>query len=92
MSEKNENTLQLLLDEVSMISGIAAIDPDLELQDLRIDSMKLVAALINYFQIFTDAIDVDRLAIDEHTTLRNLDRKVQAEVAKARGVPAMAEG
>jgi hypothetical protein len=74
------DTLTRLVREVAIAGEIEAVDPDVPLSDLGIDSMKLIVALINFYRCLEGAIEIDRLVIDNDTTLRSIDLMVKQEL------------
>jgi ribosomal protein S2 len=76
------DTLTRLVREVAIAGEIEAVDPDVPLNDLGIDSMKLIVALINFYRCLEGAIEIDRLVIDNDTTLRSIDLMVKQELAR----------
>jgi hypothetical protein len=44
--------------------------------------MKLIVALINFYRCLEGAIEIDRLVIDNDTTLRSIDLMVKQELAR----------
>jgi acyl carrier protein len=68
-------TLPLLLQEVAKILNRDAVDPDVGVNELGIDSLKVVELMLVCDQLYPTQIDPDKLTIDQFTTLRSLDQQ-----------------
>ena len=76
-------TLEIMLAEVAKIMNVATVDPDIGLGDLGIDSLRVVELILVCDQLYGREINPELLAIDQFTTLRELDRQLSAMPAKA---------
>lgn len=71
------NTLELLVAEVAKIAELDNVDPDIGLNELGVDSLKLVELVLVCDQLYAISLDPERLDITEFTTLRELDRQMR---------------
>jgi acyl carrier protein len=71
------NTLDLLVAEVAKIAELDNVDPDIGLNELGVDSLKLVELVLVCDQLYAISLDPERLEINEFTTLRDLDRQMR---------------
>lgn len=74
---ESENTLKLLIAEVAKIADLENVDPDIGLNELGVDSLKLVELVLVCDQLYAISLDPERLDINEFTTLRDLDRQMR---------------
>jgi acyl carrier protein len=74
---ESENTLKLLIAEVAKIAELENVDPDIGLNELGVDSLKLVELVLVCDQLYAISLDPERLDINEFTTLRDLDRQMR---------------
>jgi len=68
-----ENTLVRLSTEVAKMLNIERADPDTPLGQLGIDSLNVVELIMISQQIYTEIVDYEEYAFDEHSTLRDID-------------------
>jgi acyl carrier protein len=69
-------TLTLLVREVAKIAELDSVDPDVGLNELGVDSLKLVELVLVCDQLYGINLDPERLEITEFTTLRDLDKQM----------------
>ncbi|HEX8584578.1 MAG TPA: acyl carrier protein [Allosphingosinicella sp.] len=69
-------TLTLLVREVAKIAELDIVDPDVGLNELGVDSLKLVELVLVCDQLYGINLDPERLEITEFTTLRDLDKQM----------------
>lgn len=74
---ESANTLDLLIAEVAKIAELENVDPDIGLNELGVDSLKLVELVLVCDQLYAISLDPERLEINEFTTLRDLDRQMR---------------
>jgi acyl carrier protein len=74
---EDTNTLDLLVAEVAKIAELGSVDPDVGLNELGVDSLKLVELVLVCDQLYGISLDPERLEINEFTTLRDLDRQMR---------------
>ena len=74
---ESANTLELLTSEVAKIAELENVDPDIGLNELGVDSLKLVELVLVCDQLYAISLDPERLEINEFTTLRDLDRQMR---------------
>ncbi len=74
---ESANTLELLTAEVAKIAELENVDPDIGLNELGVDSLKLVELVLVCDQLYAISLDPERLEINEFTTLRDLDRQMR---------------
>jgi acyl carrier protein len=70
------STLTLLVREVAKIAELDSVDPDVGLNELGVDSLKLVELVLVCDQLYGINLDPERLEITEFTTLRDLDKQM----------------
>lgn len=73
---ENTSTLSALISEVSRILNVDTVDPDIGLGELGIDSVNAVELILVCEEIYMDMMNPESLAIDQYTTLRELDRRL----------------
>lgn len=72
-------TLNTLLDELKEILSVDSIDPDSGLGELGIDSLNIVELLLVCEKVYTSGVNPADLAIDQYTSIRDLDRQLRGE-------------
>lgn len=73
-----DNRLHSLIKETQKILKREQVDADTSLLDLGVDSMNIVELIMACEQIYAGGIDPDALELDEYTTLRELDERLNA--------------
>lgn len=72
------NRLHSLIKETQKILKREQVDADTSLLDLGVDSMNIVELIMACEQIYAGGIDPDALELDEYTTLRELDERLNS--------------
>lgn len=72
---ENSETLNILSQEVAKILGQESIDPDIGVNELGVDSLKVVELMLVCDQLYPNKIDPTKITIDQFTTLRSLDQQ-----------------
>ncbi|HLL30338.1 MAG TPA: acyl carrier protein [Allosphingosinicella sp.] len=73
---EHASTLTLLVREVAKIAELDSVDPDVGLNELGVDSLRLVELVLVCDQLYGINLDPERLEITEFTTLRDLDKQM----------------
>jgi acyl carrier protein len=76
-------TLRLLMKEVAKILAVGEVDPDVALGDIGIDSLNVVELVLTCEQLYPDTLNPEELSVDQHTTLRELDRQLRETASTA---------
>ena len=71
-------TLTDLTAKIEQLLGKTAIDVDVPLSMLGVDSMNIVEMVIICQQIYLGVTNYEDIDITEHTTLRDLDEQMNA--------------
>ncbi|MBV8753541.1 MAG: hypothetical protein JO328_11855 [Hyphomicrobiales bacterium] len=58
--------------------GVKTIDIDVPLSQLGVDSLNIVEMVIICQQIYVDVVNYEDIAIDENTTIRELDEQLNS--------------
>jgi acyl carrier protein len=72
-SAAKETSLERLCGEVAKMLNIEHADPDAPLGQLGIDSLNVVELIMISQQIYTDVVNYEEFAFDEHSSLRDID-------------------
>jgi acyl carrier protein len=70
-------TLTRLQAEVARVLSRDEVDVDVGLAELGLDSLKIVELILACYELYGKDVDPDELAIDQFTTLRDLDRQMR---------------
>ena len=74
------NALEILGHEIAKILGVDAVETDVGIGELGIDSLNVVELIVFCEQLY-GAIDPEALTITQYTTLEQLDQQLRAQVA-----------
>ena len=75
MSEMNL-TLTQLSDGIQEMLAVDAVDIDIPLSQVGIDSLNVVELILICQQVYTDVVNFDEIDIDENTTIREVDEQM----------------
>ena len=76
----NTETIGILVEELQQILSIDSIEPEYSLGELGIDSLNIVELLLVCEKIYPSGVNPADLAIDQFTTIRDLDLQMRGEV------------
>jgi len=76
--DKDAATLTMLSKEVARILNVTKVEVDTGLGELGIDSLNVVELTLLCEQVYRNPVNPEALAIDQYTTLRELDRQMIA--------------
>lgn len=79
---QNLDTLVLLKKEVAKILNSEAVDVNVGIGELGIDSLNVVELMVFCEQLY-GAIEPERLNIGQYTTLQDLDSQLRTQAATA---------
>ena len=79
---QNLDTLVLLKKEVAKILNSEAVDVNVGIGELGIDSLNVVELMVFREQLY-GAIEPERLNIGQYTTLQDLDSQLRTQAATA---------
>lgn len=77
MSTSAAGTLPLLAREVAKILHVEAVDTNIGIGELGVDSMSIVKLIVFCEQLYSPA-DTDALSVTQRTTLEQLDAELRA--------------
>lgn len=72
----NTPTLDTLVRDLGRVLNLDAVDPDVALGELGIDSLNVIELILICEQIYPTLADPGALSVDQYTTLRALDRQL----------------
>ncbi|MBV8753558.1 MAG: hypothetical protein JO309_01620 [Pseudonocardiales bacterium] len=72
------DTLSAFTDEMKRMLAVKTIDIDVPLSQLGVDSLNIVEMVIICQQIYVNVVNYEDIAIDENTTIRELDEQLNA--------------
>ncbi|MGA2286898.1 phosphopantetheine-binding protein [Bradyrhizobium sp.] len=72
------DTLTIFEDEMKRMLSVKTIDIDVPLSQLGIDSLNIVEMVIICQQVYVDVQNYEDIAIDENTTIRELDEQLNS--------------
>jgi hypothetical protein len=72
------DTLTSFEDEMKRMLSVKTIDIDVPLSQLGIDSLNIVEMVIICQQVYVDVQNYEDIAIDENTTIRELDEQLNS--------------
>jgi acyl carrier protein len=72
------DTLTIFEDEMKRMLSVKTIDIDVPLSQLGIDSLNIVEMVIICQQVYVDVQNYEDIAIDENTTIRELDDQLNS--------------
>ena len=78
---QNTDTIAALIEELKEILSVDRIDPDSSLGELGIDSLNVVELLLVCEKLYVGGVNPVDLAIDQYTTIRDLDLQMRGETA-----------
>ncbi len=75
------NTLDQLSHGIKEMLALDEVNVDTPMSQIGIDSLNVVEMIILCQQVYTNVLNYDDIAIDETTTLREIDEQMQAMAA-----------
>ncbi|WP_321818285.1 MULTISPECIES: phosphopantetheine-binding protein [unclassified Paraburkholderia] len=72
------DTLNQLSEGIKEMLAIDEVDCDTPLSQIGIDSLNVVEMIIVCQRVYTNVVNYDDVAIDEMTTLREIDDQMQS--------------
>jgi hypothetical protein len=72
------DTLSAFREEMKRMLGTKTIDVDAPMSQIGVDSLNIVEMVIICQQIYIALVDYEDIEIDENTTIRELDMKLNA--------------